>query len=83
MSTPGHERTYRNKWLDAGVYVVSIVLSCVFVMHFLPRDNRVSGGRVAFMILIFALIFRFVFWIILGRVIEKHEDQRRNENHVA
>lgn len=82
MSTLGHERTYRNRWLDAGVYVVSIVLACV-VVFYLPSDYRVSGGVVGIIFVTLALVFRFLFWFILGRAIEKRGHQQGNENHVA
>ncbi len=79
MSTPGHQRTYRNNWLEAGVYVVSILLAWPLVTHFLPPDY--AGGGVAFVVLIFALIFRFLFWLLFGRTLQKYTEQTRNQEH--
>jgi hypothetical protein len=76
-------RTYSKRWLDAGAYFVSIFLACTLIWYVLPSDYRGGGGAVAFTVSIFALIFRFLFWLILGRVIEKHEEQRRDANHMA
>lgn len=57
---------YSKSWLNAGIYLVSIILACLVTAFFLTPNYNGGGGAVVFVVLIVALIFRLLIGFILN-----------------
>lgn len=76
-------RSVDARWSKTGIYVVSIVLACALASFLLPPDDRVSGGAVAFAILIIALILRFLIWLCVDQVKMRRVAKEKNEKTIV
>jgi len=69
-------RVRSTHWFDSAVYFFSVICACILAWQVVPSNYLSGGGLVWIIISSFALIFRFVITLVLGRITKGHEEKR-------